>query len=247
MAWRRSAAGSAAHGTTRLLTSGPEPSAVMLAGLAAGPAWLPACLAAGRPPGRAAPPVPPGVLGPRDRFQVTVAEFDEAAGRDRAARHPAPATGHDRGHDAADLEDVVLADELVQPVPGPAGQRPGVPGRRRVTEPVALVPVAGHPGPGVLGHLPVHQQRPLERVQQVEGRAGRARAPGGLHEDGDTRVEPGHPPGLVQAAFTRRLGHDHGGPGRGRGGHGVQHGEQPVQPGARFGPHVAQRADHGRR
>ena len=29
-------------------------------------------------------------------------------------------------------------------------------------------------------------------------------------------MEPGHPPGLVQAAFTQPVGHDHGGPGRGR-------------------------------
>src|ERR1039458_204366 len=47
-----------------------------------------------RPAGPQAPPVPAGVLGPRDRFQVVIVEFDEAARCDRPAGDPAPAAGH---------------------------------------------------------------------------------------------------------------------------------------------------------
>ena len=76
----------------------------------------------------------------------------------------------------------------------------GSPGTGGLAEPVALVPVPGHPGPGVLGHLPVHQQGALERVQQVEDRAGAACAVRGEHEHRDARVQPGHPPRFVHPA-----------------------------------------------
>ena len=75
-----------------------------------------------------------------------------------------------------------------------------MPGRRRTSEPVALVPVPGHPRPGVLGHLTLDKQAMLERVQQVEDRAAHAVARGRENEYRSLRMQPGDPPRLVHAA-----------------------------------------------
>ncbi len=104
-----------------------------------------------RPPGREPPLVPAGVLAAGDGLQVLLAQLDEAAGHHGPAGNPSPPRGHHLGHDGAELQDVVLADEAVQVGPGTAGQRPGIRGPGRMAEAVALVPVPGHPGPGVLG------------------------------------------------------------------------------------------------
>ena len=189
---------------------------------------------AGRgPPGRKPPSAPAVVLGAGDRFEITVAQFDEAARRDGAARHPPAPAGHDRGHDRTELKDVVLADEVVEIGPRSARVRLRVARHRRAPQPVTLVPVPGHPRPGVLDCLAVHQEGPLEGVQQVEDRPGAACAVGGGHEHRDARVQPGHPPRLVHPVLGQGLGDDHGGFGRRVGHHGIQGGQKLVLPGLR--------------
>ena len=237
----RSAAGRAVHGSTRRLTRAPGP--VGRAGRAVPAGRAVAARGCGRPARRYPPLEPPGVLGLRDRHQVVLVQFDEAARRDRTARHPAPPAAHHGGHDAAQLQNVVLADEIVQLGPWPAGYGARVGGVRGMAEPVALVPVPGHPGPRVLGHLPGHQQGPLERVQHIEDRPGGARAVRGQQEHRDVRMQPGDPAGFVHTPLAQRVGHDHDRPGGIRSGHSVQPGQEFVLPRTRLGGHLAECVD----
>ena len=139
----------------------------------------------------------------RDRVQVLLAQLDEAAraGPRGPGTHCRPrAATADRMR--AELEDVVLAEERVEVGPGQPGGALGMPGRQRMAQPVALVPVPGDPGPGVLRHLAVDEQAGLERVQQVEDGAAHAFARGGEHEHGDTPGAAG-PPAPPRACRSR--------------------------------------------
>ena len=117
-----------------------------------------------------------------------------------------------------------------------------------MAEAVALVPVAGHPGPGVLGYLAVHEQGPLERVQQVEDRAAgacrprrSARTPGSPGWSRATRPASCMPRSLRLSATTTAV------PAAACRRHRVQQWRAAVLPVTRLSPHFAQRADHGRR
>ncbi len=211
-------------------------------------AALPVPRGRGRPAGRQAPPVPAGVLGARDLFQVVIAQLDEAARCDRPGGDPSPAAGHDRGHDAAELKDIVLADELVQVSPGTAGQRPGVRGHRGMAEAVALMPVAGHPGPGVFGHLAIHEKGPLE--WDAAGRRSRrwclharmsARTTGISGWSRATRPVSCMPRSPGSSATTTVVSVP------ASGGMASSRASSTVLPRRGLGAHVAEGADHGRR
>src|SRR5260370_24995691 len=122
-----------------------------------------------------------------DLFQIAVAQLDEAARRDPAARDPSPPAGHHRCHDRPELKDVVLADEVIQVCPWPTGQCPRITGYRGVAQPEAFVPVPCHPGPAILGHLTLHEARSLKGLQQIEDRAVYACPVGCEHEYRDSR------------------------------------------------------------
>jgi hypothetical protein len=154
-----------------------------------------------RPACREPPQIPASVLGPADLLQLTVVQLDEAARRYRTFRDPAPPASGDRGHDRADLEDVVLPDEAVQLGPGQAGGWRRLTRVREVAQPVTLVPVVGHPGPGILRHLAVHEQGTLEGAHLIEDRAAHARSVRGQHEYRGASVKPGHPAGFVKRIF----------------------------------------------
>ena len=111
---------------------------------------------------------------------------------------------------------------------GTAGQRPRLARHRRMAEPVALVPVPGHPGPGVLGYGCRRPGGPAGTG--AAGRRSRPVVPApvrGQHEHRDVAGAAG-PPARPRGCCRRgrRSAMTTAVSGAVGGGHGVQHGEQ---------------------